>query len=209
MTDPILPHVGGYYGSKFEEHGPTPAGVDWNSAASQEVRFGQLLRVRDDRAASFSLNDFGCGYGALVPYLESHGRPDSYCGFDIVDQMLAQARADNVDRPWVRFVASAEDLPVSDYTVASGVFNVKLHVDDESWNDYVLATLAELAAVSRLGFAFNMLTTYSDPERMRDDLYYADPCFFFDHCKRTYSRNVGLLHDYDLYEFTMVVRNNE
>ena len=44
------------------------------------------------------------------------------------------------------------------------------------------------------------------PERMRPDLYYADPCRLFDHCKRRYSRHVALLHDYGLYEFTILVR---
>ena len=47
---------------------------------------------------------------------------------------------------------------------------------------------------------------YSDPERMRAHLYYADPCRLFDHCKRRYSRHVALLHDYGLYEFTILVR---
>jgi len=28
----------------------------------------------------------------------------------------------------------------------------------------------------------------------------------FDYCKRTYSRDVALLHDYGLYEFTILVR---
>ena len=51
-----------------------------------------------------------------------------------------------------------------------------------------------------------MLTTYSDAEKMRPDLYYGDPTFFFDHCKRNYSRNVALLHDYELYDFTILVR---
>ena len=43
-------------------------------------------------------------------------------------------------------------------------------------------------------------------ERMLADLYYADPCALFDHCKTKYSRNVALLHDYGLYEFTLIVR---
>lgn len=42
---------------------------------------------------------------------------------------------------------------------------------------------------------------------MQDYLYYADPYALFDVCKR-YSNNVALLHDYDLYEFTMLVRED-
>jgi hypothetical protein len=41
---------------------------------------------------------------------------------------------------------------------------------------------------------------------MREDLYYADPARLFDHCKTRFARNVTLLHDYGLYEFTMLVR---
>lgn len=44
---------------------------------------------------------------------------------------------------------------------------------------------------------------------MKDYLYYADPCFLFDHCKRNYSDRVALLHDYGLYEFTMLVTKQE
>ena len=51
-----------------------------------------------------------------------------------------------------------------------------------------------------------MLTRYADPPLMRDDLYYADPTRYFAVCKERYSRNVALLHDYDLYEFTLLVR---
>ena len=45
-----------------------------------------------------------------------------------------------------------------------------------------------------------------NPERMRDDLHYGDPCSLFDHCKRAFSKQVALLHDYGLYEFTIRVR---
>ena len=67
-------------------------------------------------------------------------------------------------------------------------------------------SIADLAALGRRGFAFNALTRYSDADRRRPDLYYADPLELFDRCKRTYSRFVALLHDYPLYEFTIVVR---
>ena len=51
---------------------------------------------------------------------------------------------------------------------------------DEQWQEYVLQTLNAMNAVSAKGFAFNMLTKYSDKEYMRADLYYGDPLFLFD-----------------------------
>jgi hypothetical protein len=117
--------------------------------------------------------------------------------------MLEHARAQH---PAGTFVNSADALEPVDYTVASGIFNVKLATPPDEWRDYVLDTLDAIAGLSAKGFAFNMLTSYSDPDRMRDDLYYGDPRFFFDHCKSRYARNVALLHDYGLYEFTTIVR---
>ena len=95
---------------------------------------------------------------------------------------------------------------MADYGVASGIFNVRLGSTDDAWRSHVLRTLDVLNKTSRRGFSFNCLTLYSDQDRMRDYLYYADPCDLFDHCKRTYSRDVALLHDYGLYEFTILVR---
>jgi hypothetical protein len=62
--------------------------------------------------------------------------------------------------------------------------------------------------LSRRGFAFNALTSYSDRDKQRDDLYYADPLHWFDHCKKHYSRYVSLLHDYPLFEFTILVTHD-
>lgn len=151
----------------------------------------------------FSLNDFGCGYGALASYLAQRGAEVDYRGFDVSERMIEQARGLHPGRA---FVTEAGALEPADYTVASGVFNLRLDVDDEAWRRYVLETLATIDALSTRGFAFNMLTIYSDADRMRPDLYYGDPAFFFDHCKRRFSRDVALLHDYGLYEFTIVVR---
>jgi hypothetical protein len=50
------------------------------------------------------------------------------------------------------------------------------------------------------------LSTRSEPEKRRADLYYADPLETFELCARQFSPRVALLHDYPLYEFTMIVR---
>ena len=205
QQDKILSAVSAYYGEKIQTHGATARGVDWSSTESQTTRFGELLRVCD-RSARFSLNDYGCGYGGLHDYIVSEGIDCDYVGFDVAPPMLAEARRLHPALPPSAFVGDRAALAPADYTVASGVFNVKLATPVADWQRYVLDGIAELARFSRKGFAFNMLTSYSDPDRMRPDLYYGDPSFYFDHCKRTYSRWVALLHDYGLYEFTMIVR---
>jgi hypothetical protein len=94
----------------------------------------------------------------------------------------------------------------ADYAVASGVFNVKQGAAEDAWQAYVWETIDHLAALATRGFAFNALSLYSDADKRRPDLFYADPLDCFDRCKRSYSRYVTLLHDYPLYEFTILVR---
>jgi len=201
----LLESVRRYYSSKLAEHGPTAKGVDWNDEASQELRFEQLLKICDP-GSPFSINDYGCGYGALPLYLRGRGQRFEYTGFDISETMLETARHLTQTVTGCRFVDDGKELGPADYTVASGIFNVKLEADDSVWEQHVLTTLARLDALSTRAFSFNMLTSYSDPERMRPDLHYADPRAIFDHCKQSFSRWVALLHDYGLYEFTILVR---
>ena len=203
--DPILKDVESYYTSKVITHGLSPQGVDWSSQESQLLRFEQLLKVCD-RPGHFSINDYGCGYGALVDYMSSQKYQFSYFGYDISSQMLQHARETYKNDPHIVFCNCQSDLPVSDYTVASGIFNVKQSVASDQWQRYILSILDDLSNLSRHGFAFNILTKYSDADKMRPDLYYEDPCFLFDYCKINFSKNVAILHDYNLYEFTVVVR---
>jgi SAM-dependent methyltransferase len=202
--DQLLEGVASYYAEKLAQHGPTAAGVDWNSGHSQELRFEKLLLVVDEREA-VSINDYGCGYGALAGYLATAGLELDYYGFDVAPEMIEVARA-RFTTPRHNFTTEPSDLPIADYTVASGIFNVRLEADDETWLAHALKTLDDMRALSRKGMAFNMLTSYSDRDRMRPHLYYADPGFILDQCVRRWSRRVAILHDYELYEFTVLVR---
>jgi SAM-dependent methyltransferase len=202
---PLLRDVERYYTARVEEHGATARGVDWNSRESQELRFRQLARLWEDAGdTDISVIDYGCGYGALVDFLTARDTTFRYQGFDISSAMIreAQSRAGS-DR---RFTSDASSLVRADYVVASGIFNVKLAASTDAWEDYMRQTVAAMAGLAERGFAFNALTSYADADKRRQDLHYADPSLWFDHCKRIHSRFVTLLHDYPLYEFTLLVR---
>ena len=203
----LLRAVERYYTGRLQEHGTTAKGVDWNSEESQRLRFRQLARLWDDERDDVSVIDFGCGYGALLDYLRDEGRAFVYQGFDISDAMIKAATSRAGARGRSMFTSDSAQLERADYVVASGVFNVKLEVDSKAWEAYMHQTVDTMASLATRGFAFNALTSYSDSDKRRDDLYYADPRYWFDHCKRTYSRFVTLIHDYPLYEFTILVRH--
>ena len=202
----LLAEVADYYSEKIAQHGETPRGVDWNGEESQSLRFQQLCKIICAGTVGFSLNDLGCGYGALFDYLLKNFPISSYLGIDVSKDMIRAAESRHRKHPRARFITASEPDAVSDYGVASGIFNVRQKREDAAWYDYLVNTLDLLNRTSLLGFAFNCLTIYSDEDKKRDYLYYADPCHLFDICKRRYSRQVALLHDYGLYEFTILVR---
>jgi len=199
--------VADYYSRKLREHGATARGVDWNSPESQRNRFRQLARIIDRRP--FSILDVGCGYGAFADDLRESESDFQYFGSDISEDMIVAARDRHAGDPRVTIVRSLDDAPACDYVVASGIFNVRLSTDDAAWWEYIVETLRTMDAKSRRGVAANFLTSYSDPEYMRDYLYYADPRVVFDWAKRNLSKQVAVLHDYGLYEFTLLVRKGE
>jgi len=201
----FLTEIAKYYTTKLTEHGETFRGVDWNNEEGQLLRFEQLCKIVDT-ANHFSINDLGCGYGALFDFLVNKYEGPSYLGVDISEGMIRAAERRYIDQPLARFVLSGEPNQVADFGVASGIFNVRLGRSDEEWQSYLEATLEELDRTSRVSFAFNCLTCYCDKDKIRDYLYYADPCALFDLCKRRFSHNVALLHDYGLYEFRILVR---
>lgn len=204
--DDLLNEVAEYYTDKLTQHGVTPRGVDWNGEEGQTLRFKQLCKIIDPKRGAFSINDLGCGYGALHDFLAKEYSTFSYCGVDVSEGMIQAAQERFRGRSGTRLIQSNKPDQVADYGVASGIFNVRLGKTDQEWLAYLESTLDLLHETSRVGFAFNCLTSYSDADKMHVYLYYADPCLLFDLCKRRYSRNVALLHDYGLYEFVILVR---
>lgn len=208
MNDQIIESVRQYYTEKIQQHGAVPAGVDWNGEESQTIRFEQLARIIPAGTELFSVLDYGCGYGAMFEFFKKRYANFSFVGFDISEEMIASARQKFPDTN-AAWVSNLDEGRKCDFVVASGIFNVRLNATTANWEDYVLDTLHEIDRCAKRAFAFNVLSSYSDKDRMRDYLYYADPLALFDYCKQNFSRQVALLHDYPLYEFTMLVKKTD
>jgi len=201
-------NINSYYTNKIQTYGATPKGVDWNGEESQFIRFEQLSKIIINE--KFSIADIGCGYGKYVDFLKKYYDNYIYIGYDLSSAMIKNATKLYSNKQTITFnhIDSIENIENIDYTIASGIFSVKMNYTEAEWLSYILDTLEIINQKSKKGFSFNMLTKYSDKEYMREDLYYADPLFFFDYCKKNFSRNISLNHDYDLYEFTILVRKD-
>ncbi|WP_395450913.1 class I SAM-dependent methyltransferase [Aminobacter sp. UC22_36] len=202
----ILAEASSYYTAKLAQHGATPQGVDWNGELSHHVRHHQFLRLlAPDPAAS--VLDLGCGYGDFLVFLRQSGHNGQFIGYDVSSAMIAEAeRLHGIgeDRLWH---VGAEPTEPADYATASGILNVKGEIPTAEWDAYVRDTMLLLGRSSRRGFAANMLSLSSDPEKRRSNLHYVDPTEMLRFCMQHFGRSVALLQDYGLYEFTIIVRH--
>jgi SAM-dependent methyltransferase len=195
------------YDNNISEFGTDPKSVGWGTQEKIDSRFKQLFHVIGDKSIPFSLNEVGSGYGEAVKYcLKNKLNITEYNGYDISDKMLEAAKDYLKDFKNKKLILGAKLTEKKDYAIASGIFNVMFDAKQEDWDKYILETLKNMNEFSEKGFSFNMLTKYVDFKA--ENLNYADPLFYFDYCKTHFSKNVALLHDYNLYEFTIVVKKN-
>lgn len=208
-VDEVQAKLGEYFTEKLEQFGATAKGVDYNGEEARAIRFVELVKVINP-AEKFSVIDYGCGTGAMFSFLHARGWKFEYYGVDLIEKMVIAGRETHKNFPNAHFTTNEKELSVADYLVAAGIFNIKMDADYDEWQNFTCETLKRMNTLCSKGFAFNMLTKYSDADRMaqRPDLFYGDPLFFFDFCKRNFSRDVALLHDYGLYDFTILVRKD-
>lgn len=205
MSDPVdLAGVAKLYEDSLRQHGAVPMGVGWRDIDSHRVRFRKLAGVIRENREPISVNDLGCGYGAFFEYLKESGVSlKHFRGYDVSEEMLTEARR-RVKGANLEFVKGSRLDRPADYCFASGIFNVRLKTREEEWRQHILDTLDNMYEMAHMGIAFNLLTSYVDWRE--DHLFYGDPAFFFDYCKRRYSKYVALLHDYPLWEWTIHIQ---
>ena len=196
-----------YYTATFRTHGASPRGVDWNSDEAQRTRFHELARILPT-AGRFSVLDFGCGYGAFFPYLRAGWPLAEYVGVDVVPEMVYAARVRHADDRIARFEVVGDALPTADFAIMNGVFHIRQDELAASWEAYARGCIQRVWEVSDVGMAFNVLSLHSDADRRGPHLYYGAPEEWLAWCIGTFGRHVSLLHDYGLYEFTMLVRRS-
>ena len=141
MRPELVSKIAKYYGEKICNFGSNAKGVDWKDEYSQNLRFKQLLKIIYNNM-SITLNDLGCGYGALYLYLnqETPLKVSKYYGYEISEDILVNAKKLINDKN-VSFIKSDKILIDADYSLASGVFNVKLNTNLKLWKEFILDTL--------------------------------------------------------------------
>lgn len=207
--DPISEALQRHYVGTFAQHGASSAGVDWGADESKALlRYQKMLAVINGPASpETALLDVGCGYGGLLKYAISRKIDLQYHGIDVAENMIEWAQTNLPSGNFVQGDVLSHPFEAQfDYVVCNGILTQKLNASAREMDDFAGRLIKKLFSLSRIGIAFNVMTTkvnfYSN------NLYYRNPAELFSWCLSEVSPHLKLDHSYPLYEYTMYVYRN-
>ena len=190
----------------MKTYGSEPKAAAWRDRERQLRRFQIFSGLFEIVSADtgFSVNDLGCGYGAMFEAYQDLPafRNAQYYGYDISAGMLQQARA-NISDPRAVWIQSHEATHRADFSLVSGTYNLKMNADADLWRQYVEENLLQLWSKTRVALGFNMLSALA-PKRQKN-LYYADPDYFLAFCRTQMGGRVRLVDRLAPEEFVVFI----
>lgn len=206
-TPQLLKSVAHSFEWAINKYGPSHRAVAWRNEERQQRRFQVFygLLAYDTARDDVTINDLGCGYGAIFDTFKDlpQFRDGTYFGYDISDTMLKTAREEVTD-PRAIFIKSHEATEKADYSFVSGTYNMKMAASDAEWLEYVEENLIQLWSKTRIGLGFNMLNIAAPVHDKT--LYYPDPDHFVNFCEKHLNGQVRLVDVLHPKEFVIFVR---
>ena len=188
-----------FYNKKFTSFGNSLKTIGWSNRNDQYLRFEKLIY-------NYNLNnktilDVGCGFGDFYKFLILKRKTKfKYIGLDISDKIIMEAK-NKIKRPNVTFINS--DLlnfkhNKIDYVISSGALTYNFRNSDE----YAKKIIKKMYEISNISCSINFMSTYCDYKLKKNKHYNPEKIFKF---SKSISRKVNLIHDYDLFEFTIQI----
>ena len=163
------------YKERLAALGPAPEGVFWRNQSTQIARFDALLDLVSSvtSVANPMIGDVGCGYGAMLDFVQKTPRYQNfnYIGIDINRAMINSCKQKFPDQKHLFFVGKHPPSPV-DFCVFSGTFNLCYTSDTLLWNEYMFTNLQQCWQRSRYGIALNLLC--GPKTKITNQIFYAE-----------------------------------
>lgn len=188
--------------------GVNPGTVWLDKQASVEKcvkRCEAVFRMLDPQRP-FTVLDIGCGPGLAVPFLEERfgSVVEGYLGIDVSEPLIAEAK-----KLWPSHRFEVRDiivdpLPLSfQYTVLNGVLTAKLSLSHNAMENFACDLLEHAWLATNEAMSFNVMSAHVD--WLRDDLFHWSLDRAASFCTTKLSRNINIIADYGLYEYTIHV----
>lgn len=188
-----------FYTKKFNKHGDSIKSIGWSNKKDQNLRFEKIFSGID--YDNKTILDVGCGFGDLFFYLNKKNKDNNfkYTGVDITPHFV------NVAKERLKFsnstVYCGEILNINkkfDIVIASGSMSYKFK-GSKSKN---LLLIEKMFKISKKILSVNFMSSYCDYKLNKNLHYKPEEMFKF---AKKLSPKVNLIHDYNLYEFTLQI----
>ena len=203
----FLKPIADSYEWSINKYGPIHRAAAWRDGKRQQRRFDIFagLLACDTNRDNITINDLGCGYGAMFNTYKNlpqfnNGR---YFGYDISRAMINAAKI-KIKDPRAYFFLTHEATHNADYSFVSGTYNMKMAADEDKWLKYIEQSIRQLWSKTKISMGFNMLNICS-PHR-ESTLYYADPNYFLDFCQKNLKGTVRMIDLLHPNEFVIFIR---
>ena len=175
-------------------------GVLWSDKESQFLRFQTLMK----EIKSGSINDFGCGYGALFQYLQEIGHQGKYTGYDMNKLMIecAKKRYPNIKSS---FYCTKKILFPASFTIVSGTLNLKMNATSDLWWRNIQKILLMCWEYSTEGLAFNLLEKGRNKKPL-SNLFYATEKQVVDFCQKNLSTQICIERTQGIHDIHFFIR---
>lgn len=194
-----------HYEDCFKKHGATPKGVDWPNLKDALKRH-QVMLAPASMHESFTILDFGCGYGHLLDTLNSqfNDRKWLYTGMDISSEFIGFCQSQHPEHQFIcQDILTSPAKVKADHVIANGVFTEKRELDwDNMWH-FFTSTIKALWQMTDKTLSFNLMSKNVDWER--DDLFHVSLDQLTEFLCKHLSRNFVIDNNYGLYEYTVHV----
>jgi SAM-dependent methyltransferase len=198
MDDKDLSEYVKRYTDRFSRFGYSPETLGWGKNSKQNVRFSVLADFALKENAS--ILDVGCGFADLYAFLIAQNWRGRYHGIDIVPVLIDKAKELYPGLNLELKDIGKDSLTISDYVIASGVFNAKLI--SASNEVHIQSCIARMFELCDKAVCVDFLSSYADFQKPGS--WHTSPEWIFTFAK-TLSRRVLLRSDYMPFEFSLFI----
>lgn len=199
-----LARIAELYRAAYAAHGDSPAAVFWPKGRQAE-RFASL--VSGVAEEPFSVLDFGCGLGHLLPFLAERFEAFTYTGVDLCGEFIAGNRRRHPGGRFRRIDAVRDVTESYDHVVIAGTFNIRYVEDDAANRRIVFDALSHLFGRARRTLAVNFMT--DEVDYVQEGAYHQNVDDLLAFARKHLSRRLILDQSYLPYEFTLTVRKDQ
>jgi len=143
-----------HFRRQIDQYDDPARACSWRDADVARRNFAAVSQLFAHETNPFSVYEVGCGFATLGEFLSEHYPLATYSGSDLLPEMIDRAKARNTAaNVEQRDILVNPPVQQYDYVVISGLFNLRMSNDDESWFTFVKSMLRAAFGIAKKGRA--------------------------------------------------------